>query len=173
MSLVQYSPNRIKQKKAQSTVEFALCLPVFVMMVFGVVDLNRYSLQAQSMDRLLRATARFAVTGRVIQTDPSDANTKLDRRASIIKMAEVSNPTPNIIAVDADGDDATFSMTPNDGGEPSDRLTLTITSEFSFVTPLIEGFLGRDGESFNIFKQMTVINEQGFSLTNPEVLFIN
>ncbi|MEM9445157.1 MAG: TadE family protein, partial [Verrucomicrobiota bacterium] len=49
-----------KGYKGQTIVEFALCLPLFLMLIFALIDFNRYSFQKQTMQRILRATARYA-----------------------------------------------------------------------------------------------------------------
>lgn len=149
-----YMRNRLwhfssKSQRGQSVVEFALVIPVFLMLIFGIIDFTRYYMREQAMSHLLRATARYAATGKTLE-DPSNPGTQLSRRDSILKYAEDAiapggDATLGAVGfleieIPVDSADPTndvlhnFRLDPYDGG---DYLTITFEQDFNFITPFV------------------------------------
>lgn len=147
------------KKSGQSLVEFALVLPVFLLMMFGMVDFARYYMMEQSMSHILRKTARFASTGKTLE-DPDNPGTQLSRRESIIEFAKQNSSiiTFTIAPTNPEEDDSAdnFKMNPYDGGNGGDFLTLTLEQDFSFITPFITDYFF-DG---TIEAEIRVVNER-------------
>ena len=55
--------------RGQSLVEFALVLPIFAIMLFGIIDFGRYVFTANSLNNGAREAARFAS----VSVFPADA----------------------------------------------------------------------------------------------------
>ena len=182
---------RRENRKAQTLVEFALCLPLFLMLVFALIDFNRYSFQKQTMQRILRATARHAVVGEGLKSlDPSLEGEALlkafieMRKQSVIDAARNYNPASGIVNINDDKGDIKLRIEPfteidgdgevqaeeveDNGLLPGRPLTLILSSNFSFVTPLIGGFLKGNEGTFSLTEQITVVNEE-FSFLAPDV----
>ncbi len=143
----------------QSAVEFALVVPLFLFLLFGMIDYARYYLVEQTMSHTLRKAARFASTGKTME-DPDNSGTQLSRRDSIILFARESKPgnislkTTTNNSQDDSADN--FKLDPYDGGDGGEFLTLTIEQDFKFITPFVsENFFGG-----KIKAKIRVVNER-------------
>lgn len=144
-------------------VEFALALPIFLLIVFGMIDMCRYFFQYQSTIHTLRSAARYAVTGQLRSNplyNPLDTNSfpYLTRRESIIQAAKDNNPAGIPISVvsssnyntndqfiiqsgsningpwTASATNATM-VVPGGSGTGGSYMRLELKSNFTFVTP--------------------------------------
>lgn len=107
----------MKSEKGQSLVEFALILPVFILLVLGIADFGRAFHIYLTIDHAGREAARAASIGK------SNADVKqiaYDQGASIdLKNKGIVTPSPE----------------PRTTGS---EVTITITYPFTFITPVIE-----------------------------------
>ncbi len=53
--------NLVRNRTGASALEFALVVPLFIALIFGVVDLGRYLVTREELDSLASATARAVV----------------------------------------------------------------------------------------------------------------
>jgi Flp pilus assembly protein TadG len=104
-------------ERGAAAVEFALVLPVLLLVIFGIIDFGRMLNAQITLTEAAREGAR--------------ATSILDAAAGGLRIDAVLNGmspvTPNITAC---------PITPG----PSDDAVVTLTHEFSFVTPI--GLLG-------------------------------
>ena len=51
---------QVRRARGQSMVEFALVLPIFAILLFGIIDFGRYVFTANALNNGAREAARFA-----------------------------------------------------------------------------------------------------------------
>ena len=113
---------RLRDQRGASAVEFALIVPLLILLVVGIAEFGR-AFQVQST---LSAAAREGVRTMALQNDPGQA------RAMVRSVASSLNPalTDGQITISPAGCPATYS--------PGAAVTLTITYRMPFFT----GFFG-------------------------------
>ncbi|MDD5260642.1 MAG: pilus assembly protein [Methylacidiphilales bacterium] len=144
-------------KAAQSTVEFALALPVFLMMILGLTDLSRYMLIQSTMTHVIRTGLRYAITGQQMSSTDSNGNTVVSSlRQSIITYSTNNHPLIAMIPLTAGsagaatGDNFIIQHSSDSGsswqdlsstlGLPDvsgDLIKITYTYNFQFITPFM------------------------------------
>ncbi|HQP25984.1 MAG TPA: pilus assembly protein, partial [Smithellaceae bacterium] len=70
------------RSRGASAVEFALIMPLFFLLLFGIVDFGWYFFNQHTIQYATREGARLALVGRTLQ-NPDGSN--MSREASIIK----------------------------------------------------------------------------------------
>lgn len=108
----------MKSEKGQSLVEFALVLPLLILLLFGIVDFGRIFHAYLTIDHAGREAAREASIGK--------------GNADVIDTAEEK-------AVGIDLTEVTVSPEARSSGND---VTVTITYEITFLTPLIGSIFG-------------------------------
>ena len=134
----------LRSTRGQALVEFALVLPIFAIMLFGIIDFGRYVFTANSLNNSAREAARFASVGnrpagvRRAQPErlrqdvreeprlgsPGELGVTVTSSASAIRPA-ASSPIPAPAQCRTD-----------------DFLVVHTKTTFTLVTPLIAQFLG-------------------------------
>ena len=114
--------NKLKNKKGQAMVEFVLILPVFLLLLLGMVDLSRVISANFVIDNAARSAARVGV---------------------------VSNSDSDIIAAIENGTESlneaviTYTITPTAGTRgPGDELAVEINYTVDILTPVVSNVLG-------------------------------
>jgi Flp pilus assembly protein TadG len=129
--------------RGQSLVEFALVLPIFAIMLFGIIDLGRYVFTANSLNNGAREAARFAS----VVNRPTEC-TGLSRDACATSVAQShawgvpANSVDVIVACERYSAGGTASNPGIANCRTDDFLTVRTEAEFTLVTPLIAQFLG-------------------------------
>jgi Flp pilus assembly protein TadG len=139
---------RLKNRKgASSVVEFALILPLFLLLIFGVIDFGYYFFVQQTLQFATREGVRLALTGRTLPT--------FNREASIIvcimEKASVASLDPARLHVYIYPVTADFKNPPDwstmecgsagpDVGGPGDYMRVKTTYAYKFLTPFIGPF---------------------------------
>jgi hypothetical protein len=129
-------------RAGQSLVEFALVLPIFIALVFFLIDILRFYFIQQTLSYQVREGLRAGVVYDV-QDPPKDSDgNALTRRQVIVNAVEDSNlynfnlhfaggtatANPDVIA----------TLTPSDGGIGNTQVTLKMEYQnFVFLTPFI------------------------------------
>jgi Flp pilus assembly protein TadG len=154
--------------RGSAIVEFALVIPLLILLITAMMDVARYYFIEQSMSHTVRAAARVAVTGQVDENPDYDPNNPssdefLSRRETIINAARRENPgSLRIVANDSSNQPSdTLQITPADGGDPGDEVTVNLTQNFTFCTPLLEHLIHDKGHSgvFTLSVTTTYKNE--------------
>ena len=114
--------NKLKNKKGQAMVEFVLILPVFLLLLLGMVDLSRVISANFVIDNAARSAARIGVVSN------SDAD--------IIAAIENGTESLNEAVI-------TYTITPTEGTRgPGDELTVEINYTVDILTPIVSNVLG-------------------------------
>ncbi|MCC7364054.1 MAG: pilus assembly protein [Dehalococcoidia bacterium] len=108
-------------EKGQALVEFAFVLPVFILLLFGLVDFGRGFYTWLVVTNAAREGARAAA----VQSDWSTTQSKI--------YASICDSYPSDCALDV-GD---MTLTPvNIQGPRGSQVTITVDYDFEFVTPI-------------------------------------
>ncbi|MCA1032211.1 pilus assembly protein [Bacillus timonensis] len=111
----------MRSEKGQSMVEFALVIPIFILLLFAIVDFGRVFHAYLTIDHAGREAARIASIG------------KDDSTIVSVAVAQASS-----ISLTADQ----VSVTPNGTKSSGSQVTVTITYPISFLTPVISSITG-------------------------------
>src|SRR5579884_1397433 len=107
-----------ERERGQTLVEMALVLPVFLLFVMGIFDLGRAVLLGNTVAEAARQGARYAVVA------PTDC-TGIKAAAASAASGVAQIPSSSVTINESSGIDT---------GKP---VTITVTSSFTPVTPLI------------------------------------
>ncbi len=117
--------------RGQALVEFALVLPIFLMLVFGLLDLGRVVYINNSLSEAARDGARW---GSVQARSADSAGRTQIANEAAGKMTAVPNPT---VAVSCERDGSTVSSC-----HTNDTLVVQVSATVELVTPILNRFLG-------------------------------
>lgn len=130
-------------RNAQALTEFALVVPIFLLLLFGVIDLGRYVYTANSLNNGAREAARAGS----VSIRP-DACTGLSRQACAQLIARSNSwgvpGTAISVSVTCEriASDGSISSVAVSACRSNDLLTVRATTPFTLVTPLVAQFLG-------------------------------
>jgi len=139
-------------------VEFALALPVFFVLICGVMDFGRMFFVQENVQQAIEAGARYASTGNHQSgTDPSTGKA-YTRIASIGNYITAQASVPIGMGASL----STISVTSVQGGSgsaggPQDIETISVTTTVPLMTPFISRFFPNGKYTFTA--SATVKNE--------------
>jgi Flp pilus assembly protein TadG len=126
-------------------VEFALVLPIFAIVLFGIIDLGRYVYTANALSNGAREGARAASVG----IRPTPLCTGLTRTAcaeAAVQSQSWGLPgaviTPTATCLRAPANSTTLTAIAASACTTNDILRVQAQTDFTLVTPLIAQFLG-------------------------------
>jgi hypothetical protein len=136
--LARRAPGR-SRSRGQSLVEFALILPILLLLTLIAVDFGRVYLGWINLQNMTRVAANFAANN--ADADWNDATFLTTYRNQIANDAQATNcplapgqpAKPSFFDVDLDGFDNRLG----------DRATVSLTCRFSVVTPVISFVIGK------------------------------
>lgn len=129
-------------------VEFALALPLFLLLVFGLIEFGRYVAVSTAVETASREAARYAsaVGGTPPQYTDCDAIRNAGQDLAVITDIDQididydSGPPGTVpLGVDCDGVDNLPTATDITSG---DRVVVTATETFESVVPIIGDIIG-------------------------------
>lgn len=127
-------------RRGQGLAEFALVLPVFILLLFALIDLGRWYWVRETLENAVRQAGRYAVTGQ---------NSGTNRVASIIQVAE--NATAGLgnttVVVNSYPVDHPGEMTNNFAGYGGENVYISISTTLALYTPGIAQYFGTNGDS--------------------------
>lgn len=129
-----------RESRGQGLVEFALVLPIFMLLLFGIVDGGRMVFANNQMAQATRAVARVASTN-CFATTPACSRTSGPIAAAITSQGSGSLTSPTWVVQCLDP--ATNAARTNIGLDVckvGDRVAVSVSSSFSFVTPVASSF---------------------------------
>lgn len=126
-NMINRARNHFKNDSGAAAVEFAIVLPVFIMLVMGIIDFGRVFWIKSSMQFVVEQATRYAMV------NPSITEADLETYA-YEQEADVS----------ASG--AVFEATIDAAGAIN-YMTVTGTYTFNFITPLVGTTLTLDAKS--------------------------
>jgi Flp pilus assembly protein TadG len=119
---------RGRTERAQSLVEFALVLPVLLIMVFGIIDFGMGIRSYISLTNATREGARFAAVGNVAGAYPTDCD------------GATSTTVIGRVCVSIEGLDLTqvqvVSVSYPDGEAPGNSVIVAADYTYNYITPL-------------------------------------
>lgn len=128
------------QDRGQSLVEFALVLPIFMLLLFGIIDGGRLVYANNEMAQATRAVARVASTA-CFQSTPSCNQAAGPIAAEISNQRGGSLVSPTWVVQCING--ATNAVRTNTGIDMckvGDRVSVAVSAPFTFVTPVASSF---------------------------------
>jgi Flp pilus assembly protein TadG len=140
----RFFATRTRQSRGQALVEFALVIPIFLLLVFAIIDTSRYVYTGNALNEAAREAARQGTVGRL----PVDCN-GLGRVACVKvlvqhRLTAVTVPTADITVIcyripntglpPADGTQADTCGATWQGG---DLVRVQISTNFTLLTPFM------------------------------------
>ena len=134
------------KNKGNSLIEFALILPLFLLLVLGIVDFGRYFFVQHTIQFATREGMRLALVGRRL---PDGGGNPMTREASIIQTIRENagmavNPSSLSIYIypiaTGYSDPGNWETLPPNAGDPGAYMRVKTRYIFRFVTPLIGKF---------------------------------
>jgi Flp pilus assembly protein TadG len=121
--------------KGASMAEFAVVAPVFLLLVFGIMDYGRIFFIQMNVQQAVQDAGRFASTGNHL-ADPKNPGSNLSRIQSIIAMVQsgvvdVPGVNPSDLKI------SSVNGGSGSAGGPSDTVTVSLTTNLPLMTPLV------------------------------------
>ena len=135
---------RRSRSRGQALVEFALIVPVLVLGIFGIIDFGRYVHTQNSLNEASREAARagavFYRTGECASQDRAACATTIarNRLIGVIGGGTVTVTCTRVSPLTK----AMTTITPASGCKVPDLLRVSVTNNFTLLTPVIAQFLG-------------------------------
>jgi PKD repeat protein/Flp pilus assembly protein TadG len=139
-----FALNRAHRTRGQSLVEFALTLPVLLMLTLIALDFGRVYLGYINVQNMARIAANFAANNPDAWSATPDATRQTQYRNQILADASATNcrlpkaggvpVLPDPTFSDANGDGTTTDL--------GDRARVQLTCTFDVITPVISSILG-------------------------------
>jgi Flp pilus assembly protein TadG len=136
-------------------VEFSLILPIFLLLMFALIDLGRYYWIRETVENAVRQAGRYAVTG---QNSGSTNRVASIEQVAQNAMAGLYNPDTTTITVSGSPVGRSGSTTTNFGGYGGENVTVTISTQLGFFTPGIARYFGPSGSN-TLTETVTFRNE--------------
>ena len=132
------------RERGQSLVEFALVLPVLLLLTLIAVDFGRVYLGYINLQNMTRIAANFAANNAdawLSPVTPAKAATILQYQNQILSDAEATNcplsgAPPSPVFTDTDGDGIMTGI--------GDKAQVSLTCSFSVITPVISFIVGNN-----------------------------
>src|ERR1039457_4652766 len=131
------SPARAGARVANSTcgttlLEFALVLPVFVLLMFAVFDFSRLFYVEMTLQNAVRQAGRYAITGNHLP-DPKHSGQNLSRINSIIQVAQQAAIGLSVAGLQI----SSAGGGSGSAGGPEDTVTISLTTNLQLMTPIV------------------------------------
>ncbi len=139
----------------QTLVQFAISLPIFLLLILGVVDYGYLFSTKVTLQNAVRQGGRYAITGECITG--SDGTCLQSRYNSVIQTVEnaslgrLNGSQISVTCQDEGGG------CPNGAGGPGDVVTITVTYPYHFMTGPIGAFF--PGSSYTLKVSSAFTNE--------------
>jgi Flp pilus assembly protein TadG len=125
-----------RRAAGQSLVEFAIVLPIFLLLLFGLIDIGRFVYSVNALSEAAREGTRFGSVGAWTQScaGPREACVEAVTRA---RLAGVPGATATAICQRYVADSATPSPVARGSCRTNDVLTVRVDADFEVLTPVI------------------------------------
>jgi len=121
----------------------ALVLPMFLMLICGVIDFSHVAYVKMTVQNALRQAGRFATTGNHL----NDANGNVETRvASIIQTAQQAAPGFNFNNINV----TSVNGGAGSAGGPGDIVTISLSSSVPMLTPIIAPFFNNGAYNYTV-----------------------
>jgi PKD repeat protein len=139
----RFRPRQGRRTGGQGLVEFALVLPIILLLTMAALDFGRIYLGYINVQNMVRVAGNFAANNATDLTS-SDATVvaaalakyrnQIDLDASATNC-QLPGPAPAPVYTDADGDGSSTSI--------GDNATVGLTCTFNVITPFISNIVGK------------------------------
>ena len=120
---------KCREEDGQSMVEFALILPIFLLILCGIIDFGWLFYNQLSLNNACREGARYAVVHTAENADTHAI------------ITHIENTTTTVFANDGVDITVTYSA-PSD--PTSGDITVSLKADISFFTPVLSTVLGKE-----------------------------
>ena len=135
-----------RERGGQSLTEFALVVPLFFLLVFGIMDFGRLFNVQITLQNALREAGRFAVTGNHL-TQGTNTLSRVDSIKQVAQQAATGTAlTLSAIQISSTSTNAG----PGRAGGPGDTVTISISYDLHLLTPIIGQFFPNGVYSFTV-----------------------
>ncbi|HET7828162.1 MAG TPA: PKD domain-containing protein [Candidatus Limnocylindrales bacterium] len=133
---------RRHRSRGQSLVEFALVLPVFLLLLLIGVDFGRVFFSTIQLGNAVREAANYGATNPIDTVGMlARANRERNVQGQGGELATLTGANLATACAAPNGTTMACALSPGGGGA-GNTLTVTLNSPFSFLTPFINGFFG-------------------------------
>ncbi len=138
------SPGRVRlgSSKAQTMLEFAIVAPIFLFLMFAVIDFGRMFFLQQDLQNAVDEAGRFASTGNTLP-GATGATLTAQRISSILEVAQQAAVGANITSVQI----SSLAGGAGSPGGPGDTVTISITTSVQ-LTPIVGRFFPNGAYTF-------------------------
>ncbi len=132
--------HRVRRAGGQSLVEFALVFPVFLLLLFGLIDIGRFAYTANALNEAAREGTRF---GSVAAWSEHCGGTReaCVETETLNRLAAVPGATP--VATCRRNINGSWSNVARGACRTNDLLAVRVTAQFQVLTPVIGQFLSK------------------------------
>jgi Flp pilus assembly protein TadG len=127
----------MKCQRGQSLVEFALMVPLFALLLFGLLDFGRVIYTQNTLAQAAREATRVAIL------EPTSSSTKFDAIRAAARSAAVGVALSDDDILGSGCNDCFYPS----GAASGEIAVVTVTSTVTLATPLLAQVLGG---SFNV-----------------------
>ena len=115
----------LRSRCGQALVEFTLVLPLLLVMFFSILEFGLYFYTRVSLRHVVRESARFAVTGNVLN---DSTGTPMSKAQSIEKLILTGAPAIHLTP-------SNITLTPADGGGPGEVVRIDVSYAYTAKLP--------------------------------------
>lgn len=137
-----------QDRRGQSLVEFALVLPIILLLVMVALDFGRVYLGYVNLQNMARIAANFAADNPDAWTGAGEPTVQLQYRNQILNDAKATNCALPAVAGVPTVPTPTFTDAGGNGNNTDigDTVSVGMTCTFRIATPLISGIVGTNGD---------------------------
>ena len=135
---------KIRVDSGQTLVEFAMAAMVFLLLVFSVIDFSYFFFVKLTLQNAVRQGGRYAITGQAL--------TGKNRYASILQTVEDRSLG---LATSSNTSICSAVGGCSSGGGPGDTITVKVTYQYKFITPLVAAFFTKGAYTFSVSASFT------------------
>jgi Flp pilus assembly protein TadG len=122
----------LKSDGAQSLAEFALVLPMFLMLIFGIIDFGLGLRAYVSVSAATREGARYAAVGGPAGTFTSGGSGQCNGSTSTSAVGRVCNTLDGLKLTNV----SNVSVTYPNGNTPGNNVHVSATYHYHYITPV-------------------------------------
>ncbi|HTS18676.1 MAG TPA: TadE family protein [Verrucomicrobiae bacterium] len=133
-----------------------MILPVFLLLMFALIDLGRYYWIRETVESAIRQAGRYAITG---QGSPNRVQSI--QLIATNQLAMLKSPTVNVSSCPPD---SLPNFVLGSAGNPGDFVKIEIITRLGFFTPGIAKYFGPNGS--NTLDMAVVFRNENFLPNN-------
>jgi len=128
-----------------SIAEFALVVPLFLLLLFGLMDFARLFYVELTLQNAVRQAGRFAITGNHMP-DPQHQGQNLSRVNSIIQVAQNAADGLDVSAIQV----SSLGGGNGSAGGPGDTVTISLTTNLKLMTSFVAQYFTNGTYTFTV-----------------------